>query len=55
VEARLKAAGARYYVRRSESLPAPLENDQCLIRLVASFATQKDEIDRFVSLLAAKA
>src|SRR4029079_16746110 len=52
VEATLKAAGARYYVRRSESLPVPLENDRCLIRLVASFATQEDEIDRFVSLAA---
>ena len=52
MEAKLKAAGARYYVRRSESLPVPLENDRCLIRLVASFATQEDEIDRFVSLAA---
>ena len=54
VEARLKAAGARYYVRRSASLAAPLQPDQCLIRLVASFATREDEIDRFV-ILAAKA
>jgi threonine aldolase len=52
VEARLKAAGARYYVRRSESLAAPLGPDQCLIRLVASFATREDEIDRFVTLAA---
>lgn len=52
VEARLKAAGARYYVRRSESLPAPLQPDQCLIRLVASFATRENEIDRFVTLAA---
>ena len=52
VEARLKAAGARYYVRRSESLPAPLGPDQCLIRLVASFATREDEIDQFVRLAA---
>src|SRR3954453_17409525 len=42
VEARLKAAGARYYVRRSESLPARLQADQCLIRLVTSFATRED-------------
>jgi threonine aldolase len=58
VEARLKAAGARYYVRRSESLAAPLQPDQCLIRLVASFATRADEIDQFLKLileLAAKA
>lgn len=52
VEARLKASGARYYVRRSESLPAPLQPDQCLIRLVASFATRENEIDRFVTLAA---
>jgi len=52
VEARLKAAGARYYVRRSESLPVPLQPDQCLIRLVASFATQADEVDQFVELAA---
>lgn len=52
VEARLKAAGARYYVRRSESLAAPLASDHCLIRLVASFATREDEIDRFVELAA---
>jgi threonine aldolase len=54
VEARLKAAGARYYVRHSESLPdgfAP-GADQCLIRLVASFATREDEVDQFVSLAA---
>lgn len=52
VEARLKASGARYYVRRSESLLAPLQPDQCLIRLVASFATRENEIDRFVTLAA---
>jgi threonine aldolase len=52
VEARLKAAGARYYVRRSESLPARLQADQCMIRLVTSFATREDEIDRFVTLAA---
>ncbi len=52
VEARLKAAAARYYVRRSESLATPLPPDHCLIRLVASFATREDEIDRFVELAA---
>src|SRR5262249_23298379 len=41
VAARLKAAGARFYVRRSESLPAPLQPDHCLIRLVTSFATRE--------------
>ena len=53
VEARLKAAGARYYVRASESLPAgvSLGRDEVLIRLVASFATQDSEIDQFVALV----
>ena len=36
----------------SDSLPARLEPDQCLIRLVTSFATREDEIDRFVTLAA---
>ena len=52
VEAQLRAAGARYYVRRTESLEAPLRPDQCLIRLVASFATRADEVDQFVELAA---
>jgi threonine aldolase len=44
LDARLKAAGARYYVRPSESI------DRVLVRLVTSFATQEDEVDRFVAL-----
>jgi threonine aldolase len=54
VETRLKAAGARYYVRHSESLPdqSVLGPDQCLIRLVASFATREEEVDHFVRLVA---
>ena len=52
VEARLRTAGANYYVRRSESLAAALQPGQCLIRLVASFATGPDEVDRFVELAA---
>ncbi|MEI8153911.1 MAG: beta-eliminating lyase-related protein [Hyphomicrobiales bacterium] len=52
LEARLKAAGARYYVRRSDSLAAPLKPDQCLVRLVTSFATHEDDIGRFVELAA---
>lgn len=52
VETRLRAAGARYYARRSESLPQgfPFGPDDCLIRLVTSFATREDEIDQFVKL-----
>ena len=54
VEARLRAAGARYYVRRSESLAAglALKPDDCLIRLVTSFATREGEIEQFVRLAA---
>jgi threonine aldolase len=54
VEARLKAAGARYYVRRSDSLPPGVKSDagDLLIRLVTSFATGAGEVDRFVELAA---
>jgi threonine aldolase len=54
VEKRLKAAGATYYVRRSESLPPATKTDpdDLLVRLVTSFATSADEIDRFVELAA---
>jgi threonine aldolase len=54
VEARLRAAGARYYVRSSASLPdgATLSPDRLLIRLVASFATRQDEVDQFVRIAA---
>jgi threonine aldolase len=53
VEARLRAAGARYYVRASESLPANVSigRDDVLIRLVASFATQDGEVDQFIELV----
>ena len=54
IEARLKAAGARYYVRSSDSLPRGerLDPDRCLIRLVASFATREQEVDRFIETVA---
>jgi threonine aldolase len=48
LDARLKAAGAQYYVRRSESVD--LGVDQVMVRLVTSFATQEDEINRFAHL-----
>jgi threonine aldolase len=48
LDAKLKAAGANYYVRSSDALD--LETDEVLIRLVTSFATQDDDIDRFVRL-----
>jgi threonine aldolase len=52
--ARLQAAGARFYVRRSDSLPpgAKSDPDDVLVRLVTSFATSADEVDRFVGVAA---
>ena len=54
VEERLKAAGARYYVRNSGSLPsgAVMQPQDVLIRLVTSFATRDSEVDRFIELAA---
>jgi threonine aldolase len=45
---KLKRAGASYYVRASESVDLPA--DRVLARLVTSFATQDEEIERFVRL-----
>jgi threonine aldolase len=49
---KLKNAGASFYVRRSLSLPAGIEigADESLLRLVTSFATSENEVDRFVEL-----
>jgi threonine aldolase len=53
VHERLQAAGARYYVMQSESLPkgAKTAPEALLIRLVTSFRTTDAEIDRFVDCL----
>lgn len=52
VEAKLRAAGARYYVRNSTSLPpGAATRENLLIRLVASFATRDAEIEQFVGLV----
>jgi threonine aldolase len=48
IDARLKAAGAQYYGRTNTSLK--LDPNQTLARLVTSFATKEDEIERFVQL-----
>jgi threonine aldolase len=48
LDAKLKAAGADYYVRSSGTLQ--IGPDNVLVRLVTSFATGEEEIDRFVSL-----
>jgi threonine aldolase len=48
LDAELKAAGADYYVRPSGGLDVGA--DRVLVRLVTSFATTRDEIERFVEL-----
>jgi threonine aldolase len=54
-DARLKAAGATYYLWPTESLPrnAVIGEDRVLVRLVTSFATSDADIDRFAALAAA--
>jgi threonine aldolase len=48
LDAKLKAAGANYYVRSSDSLDVGTEN--VLIRLVTSFSTVDEDIERFAAL-----
>jgi threonine aldolase len=48
LDAKLRAAGASYYVRPSETLC--LTADTVLARLVTSFATRQGDIERFVNL-----
>jgi threonine aldolase len=50
LDAKLRAAGATYYVRNSDSLDIGSEN--VLVRLVTSFATVEEDIERFVNLCA---
>ena len=52
IDARLKAQGASYYPWASGGLPsgATLAADATLVRLVTSFATTADEVDRFVTI-----
>ena len=48
LDAKLRTAGASYYVRTSDSLDVGADN--VLVRLVTSFATEEDDIERLVSL-----
>ena len=50
LDLKLRAAGASYYVRSSDSLETGADN--VLIRLVTSFATIEEDIERFVDLCA---
>jgi threonine aldolase len=51
IDARLKAAGASYYPWTTDALPngTALPSDVVLVRLVTSFATTADEVDRFIT------
>jgi threonine aldolase len=48
LDARLKAAGADYYVRTGKGVEHG--SDEVLVRLVTSFCTQEDDVERFVNL-----
>jgi threonine aldolase len=48
LDVKLKAAGASYYARPSDMLRLPA--DHLLARLVTSFATRQDDVERFVNL-----
>jgi threonine aldolase len=50
LDAKLRAAGASYYVRNSDTLDTG--HDNVLIRLVTSFATVEEDVERFVDLCA---
>jgi threonine aldolase len=52
VDARLKAAGASYYPWTTDAAPNGIAppRDATLVRLVTSFATTADEVDRFVAV-----
>jgi threonine aldolase len=50
LDAKLRAAGASYYVRNSDSFDTGPDN--VLIRLVTSFATVEEDVERFVDLCA---
>lgn len=52
-DARLRAAGAVYYPWPTEGLDDTVSADEVLIRLVTSFRTTDDEVDRFADLLTA--
>lgn len=48
LDAKLKAAGANYYVRNSDGLD--IGPDNVLVRLVTSFSTEEEDIEQFVNL-----
>ena len=54
VDARLRAAGASYYARNPDGLPAgiAIKEGDVLARLVTSYATTSQEVDAFAALVA---
>jgi threonine aldolase len=54
-DSELKAAGASYYPWTTDAVPggSALRHDGTLVRLVTSFATTTDDVDRFVAILRA--
>ena len=56
IDGKLKAAGASYYPWKTESLPGGLSipRDQTLVRLVTSFQTAKEDVDRFLAIVRAR-
>jgi len=56
VDKRLKAAGAAYYPWKSESLPrgVTIGAGATLVRLVTSFQTTKEDVDRFLTIVRAQ-
>ena len=56
IDARLQAAGASYHPWTTDSTPSgtALPQDTTLVRLVTSFATTVDEVDRFVTMAGAR-
>lgn len=56
-EARLKAAGAVFFPWSDKSLPAgaAVGEDEVLVRLVTSFATSAEDVERFVAVAAGAA
>jgi len=54
VDARLRAEGASYYARHSDSLPdgISVKDGDVLARLVTSFATTAAEVDQFLGHIA---
>jgi len=48
LHARLQAAGANYYVRENKGIGVGTE--EVLVRLVTSFSTQAQDVERFVAL-----